>query len=454
MHYSNYGDSDVFDSTLSNEYDEQPHGNALNDTTNSQPEIQYGFDVGYDSTQPYRHRPNPRHQQNYTSTIHSKAPSYRELMNETHTSYDEYRHHKTKPPRPENMRMADTFYQQPRPPTTRPTAQQEFFERSLNQSAIFPLHAERLLGIKRPKKEIVHQAFGDSPLRERRPNYRIPAKRRAATARDYNAFYEGRVTARRAQDQIPGTVFMSPGMDAARPVLDGEERTEPLAMTRTRGRGFDFGGSQPMTRSMDGYGWTSDSVEGMQGVTQEAILYKHKRAYQHEFPPMADRFNPEATARERKMLSTIDPSLRGGAAKARKTAEEAETDKNCTFRPRSLQKATPFYPEYASGKPVSSTYAQYGQVSYMLPDTSAIIKRNTKTANARMRGTESTESRARPRGSVETAQNKYAVTTWSSFSKAAERSMPKEQTKNEVSPVSFGSAKRPPLRIATHPVRY
>ncbi|KAK2951175.1 hypothetical protein BLNAU_13913 [Blattamonas nauphoetae] len=350
----------------------------LNATQQSYPDV-HGHHH-HDESEPHRH-----HRPHGHRPCRQCAPSYNELANQTHVVHQEYKEYPTKPPRPENLRMADTFYQEPQPPKEdKPSGQQQFFERSLTQVDTFPLHTEKLLGIKRPKKQVVEQPFGDSPMGERRPNYQVPKKRKAAQTRDFNAFYEGRTTGRNAQSNLPGTVFMSPGMEVPPPVVDGEVQTSPPSLTRTRGRGFEKYQTETKTRSFGDDGWTAAPQARGGEVTEEAVLYKHKRSYNHDFPPMADRIHPEQTAKERKMMASTLPSLRGGEAKPKKSADEDQIDENCTFRPRSLQKPTAFYPEYATGKTVSSTYAQYGQVSYMLPDSSALLKANQKNAKAQL----------------------------------------------------------------------
>lgn len=263
----------------------------------------------------------------------------------------------------------------------------------------------------------------------------------------------------------PDTIFITPDMEAP-----------PQVRSMGRGMGYTMSmagtGSPSGTKSRSFGGSTmmgSTLSDGRSQLDERDILYKHKRQYASDFPPLADRHHPEWDAKERRMIKETE------AAVMRKKAEgededEAKNDPECRFKPRSLQQPVPVHPEYASGKSVSSTYAMCGQVSYLPPDTTKRIRTAQSLNRKRAEGLDDETTSPATAGSTrrKTKTSPYAVTTWSSFAAAA---APAVEPGDKLKSRSFGSpsagkaeggspyappkkSERPPLRIAIHPTRY
>ncbi|KAA6370421.1 MAG: hypothetical protein EZS28_034052, partial [Streblomastix strix] len=161
-------------------------------------------------------------------------------------------------------------------------------------------------------------------------------------------------------------------------------------------------------------------------------------------------------------------------------------DEQCTFKPYALQRPTPFHPQYASGKPVSSTYQHQPQVSYLPVDTTPTVNAIRHTTMINIKSEEAGTMTAHERA-IKPKENPYQVTTYSSFAEAAKKSptvvlSPEEKDKeyrlkkknavmNKTAAVTTGTLtmanaikareeaeplktqERPPLRISIHPQR-
>lgn len=201
---------------------------------------------------------------------------------------------------------------------------------------------------------------------------------------------------------FPNTVYVTPGMD----VGSGRALYSPQYYSPGSSTTRSFGVS-----------------EGI--VEQDDVLYKFKRAYPY-YPASA----PDAHG-QRNYHVTL-PIVKGRLALLQGGDEEGVDPSQLTFQPAPSIKPKAFHPPYATGKPVSSTYAMVGQVSYLPPDTDPVVhgvsKRNTKLLSGQA------ASGAPAEGS--TARSLSATLSGTLTS----------------APIT--QAPRPTLKIATHPTRY
>jgi hypothetical protein len=338
-----------------------------------------------------------------------------------------------------------------------------FFERSLSQSDKFPIHLRRMLGtLEKRKVEEAH--FGDSPSRTGHlPNYRVLPLAPVKRPHDWKSFYEGQVMANRVEHTYPDMIYVTPSMEAPPQV-------------RSVGRGLGYTATIPPsegglnTKSREGTATFMGSTVGGSSsgkISERDILYKHKRQYAGEYPMLADRFNPEFTATERRVVKENEARVLRKKSEGGDGADD-EPDKECRFRPRSLQQETPFHPQYAAGKPVSSTYAMVGQVSYLPKDTDKRLRSASFLSKKRAAGEDAMFPGDLPRPVAKPRRPKthaYAVTTWSSFAAAAAPVAGQSATQRSFQVSGAGTSDgspyappkqstRPPVRISVHPTRY
>ncbi|KAA6375931.1 MAG: hypothetical protein EZS28_028540, partial [Streblomastix strix] len=207
----------------------------------------------------------------------AKMPQYQEFFEMSTRTYRNHNQFPTEPPRPEAMRDADTYYQDDQPPPDNGNSElNKYFNRSLEFAEEFPMHIQKELGTIQAKK-VQKESFGAEQPR----NYHIPNFKRVKpispiVTHDYKAFYEGKQMVHVAGRRYPDTVYVTPG---TRLNSIPQKQVDELGLTLTRQTYF-----KPRSNSTGNAGHYGHG----KFLTEEDVLYKHKRAYKKGFPPMDD----------------------------------------------------------------------------------------------------------------------------------------------------------------------